>query len=150
MKKADRQAFIKQLIGEHDIETQDDLIEMLESKGIRATQATISRDIRELSIVKTHGGDGRVKYAIFTPNTATNEEKLREVIQDSVLKITKVQFINIIHTSLGTANVVAAVIDDMGSPEIVGTLAGTDTLVIYSPNELAATVVYDRIQSLIL
>ena len=71
MKKAERQRLIKQLIMQQEIETQDELITRLEELGVRATQATVSRDIREMSIVKTHGADGRVKYAIFSQAQGT-------------------------------------------------------------------------------
>ena len=82
MKKAERQRLIKQLIMQQEIETQDELITRLEELGVRATQATVSRDIREMSIVKTHGADGRVKYAIFSQAQGTSsEEKLRESVK---------------------------------------------------------------------
>lgn len=73
--KAERQRLIKQLIMQQDIETQDELITRLEELGVRATQATVSRDIREMSIVKTHGADGRVKYAIFLKHKAQAVKK---------------------------------------------------------------------------
>lgn len=139
MKKTNRQALIKQLILQHDIETQDELIELLEDQGVKATQATVSRDIRELSVVKTRAKNGNVKYTIFTQSTVSDEEKLKESIRDSVIKIQQVQFVNVVHTTLGTANVVAAVIDELNYPEIAGTLAGADTIVIFSPDEQAAT-----------
>lgn len=138
MKKNNRQALIKQLILQHDIETQDELIELLEDQGVKATQATVSRDIRELSVVKTRAKNGNVKYTIFTQSAVSDEEKLKESVRDSVIKIQQVQFVNVVHTTLGTANVVAAVIDELNYPEIAGTLAGADTIVIFSPDEPSA------------
>ena len=77
MKKAERQRLIKQLIMQQEIETQDELITRLEELGVRATQATVSRDIREMSIVKTHGADGRVKYATIYCHLAYRDGKCR-------------------------------------------------------------------------
>lgn len=79
MKKAERQRLIKQLIMQQEIETQDELITRLEEIGVRATQATVSRDIREMSIVKTHGADGRVKYAIFSQAQGTSRREITRI-----------------------------------------------------------------------
>lgn len=150
MKKVDRQRVIKQLITENEIETQDDLIARLEANGIRATQATVSRDIREMSIVKTHEADGKVKYAIFSQTpTSSSEEKLREAVKDSVLSIEQIQFMSIIHTDLGRADVVANFLDEVSYPDVAGTVAGVDTLIIISRSEKEAALFVKRIEEMI-
>ena len=141
MKKAERQRLIKQLIMQQEIETQDELITRLEELGVRATQATVSRDIREMSIVKTHGADGRVKYAIFSQAQGTSsEEKLRESVKDSVV---------ILHTEMGNADVVSNFLDEVAYPEVAGTVAGADTIIVITRSEEDAEHFIERIENMI-
>ncbi|MTD41939.1 arginine repressor [Erwinia sp. CPCC 100877] len=149
MKKVDRQRLIKQLIMENEIETQDDLIALLEQSGVKATQATVSRDVREMSIVKTHGSDGRVKYAIFSQNqAASSEEKLKESIKDSVIRVERVQFMIIVHTDMGAADVVTNFLDEVGYDEIAGTVAGVDTIIIIARSEEEAKTVVAKFEAM--
>ena len=92
---------------QQEIETQDELITRLEEIGVRATQATVSRDIREMSIVKTHGADGRQICNFSQAQGTSSEEKLRESVKDSVVRMERVQFIVILHTEMGNADVVS-------------------------------------------
>jgi transcriptional regulator of arginine metabolism len=149
MKKVDRQRLIKQLIMENEIETQDDLIALLEQSGVKATQATVSRDVREMSIVKTHGSDGRVKYAIFSQNqAASSEEKLKGSIKDSVIRVEQVQFMVIVHTDMGAADVVTNFLDEVGYDEIAGTVAGVDTIIIIARSEEEAQTVVTNFEAM--
>ncbi|MFK4568461.1 arginine repressor [Enterococcus sp. UD-01] len=149
MKKVDRQRLIKQLIMENEIETQDDLIALLEQSGVKATQATVSRDVREMSIVKTHGSDGRVKYAIFSQNqAASSEEKLKGSIKDSVIRVERVQFMVIVHTDMGAADVVTNFLDEVGYDEIAGTVAGVDTIIIIARSEEEAKTVVTNFEAM--
>ncbi|MGY3750011.1 arginine repressor [Vagococcus acidifermentans] len=150
MNKKKRQALIKQLIAKHDIETQDELIDLLKEAGAETTQATISRDIREMHIIKVRDTDGRVKYAIFSPPEEATEDRLREVFHDAVVNITQVQFMNILNTLLGNADVVAAELDELNYPEIVATLAGTDTIVLISKDVEDARIIHDKLQEYII
>ena len=150
MKKAERQRLIKQLIMQQEIETQDELITRLEELGVRATQATVSRDIREMSIVKTHGADGRVKYAIFSQAQGTSsEEKLRESVKDSVVRMERVQFIVILHPEMGNADVVSNFLDEVAYPEVAGTVAGADTIIVITRSEEDAEHFIERIENMI-
>ena len=150
MKKAERQRLIKQLIMQQEIETQDELITRLEELGVRATQTTVSRDIREMSIVKTHGADGRVKYAIFSQAQGTSsEEKLRESVKDSVVRMERVQFIVILHTEMGNADVVSNFLDEVAYPEVAGTVAGADTIIVITRSEEDAEHFIERIENMI-
>lgn len=149
MKKIERQQLIKRLITENEIETQDDLIALLESEGVKATQATVSRDVREMSIVKTHGTDGRVKYAIFSqPQQSSNEEKLKESIKDSVIRMERVQFMVVVHTDMGAADVVTNFLDEVSYDEIAGTVAGVDTIIIIARSEDDAKRVVQRFEAM--
>jgi transcriptional regulator of arginine metabolism len=150
MKKAERQRVIRQLISQYEIETQDELIMRLEEEGVHATQATVSRDIREMSIVKTHTGDGHVKYAIFaqTP-TNSSENKFSESVKDSVVRVDRVQFVVILHTEMGNADVVTNLLDEVNYPEVAGTVSGVDTVIIVTRSEEAAQTFAQRIEDLI-
>lgn len=143
MKKEVRQAKIEQLINQNIISTQGALMKALRENGITATQATISRDIREMKIVKEQDGNGNIRYAIFKANNQSEEERLFQTISETVIGVTKVEFMNIVKTSARNANVIAAIIDDLALDGIVGTLAGFDTLVLISESSQAAQAVYD-------
>lgn len=150
MKKTDRQRVIRQLISQYEIETQDELITRLEAQGVHATQATVSRDIREMSIVKTHTSDGRVKYAIFSQiQTSSSENKLKESVKDSVVRIERVQFVVILHTEMGNADVVTNFLDEVSYPEVAGTVSGVDTVIIVTRSEAAAQSFVQRIEAMI-
>lgn len=133
--KKKRQLLIKQIISQQSIESQHQLLENLAKEGVEATQATISRDIRELRIVKVHDASGLVKYGILPEKNSQPEDQLKEVFKDSVTNVTHVQFMNVVNTLLGTADIVAAEIDELKIDGIVGTLAGTDTIVLISKSE---------------
>lgn len=148
MKKENRQALIKEIISTEKIESQHQLLEELAKHGVEATQATISRDINELRIVKMNDENGNIKYDILPERmTFENDSHLREVLNDSVSQITQVQFMNVVKTLLGTADVVAAEIDELGLSEIVGTLAGTDTIVLISTSEAEAKQINKQLSS---
>lgn len=147
MKKRIRQSLIKKIISEEMIENQHQLIERLKKREIEATQATISRDIKEMNIVKIHDPSGVIKYGFLPKVSVEHDTHLKEVIKDSVYQITQVQFMNIVRTLLGTADIVAAEIDELQLPEIVGTLAGTDTIVLISTSESEAKQINERLLS---
>lgn len=145
MKKSSRQGIIRKLIQEHEIETQEELISLLKIEGIVATQATVSRDIRELGIVKGHSPEGQVKYVMNELSQPLTEERLQEVVAESVQEITLVEFVLVLQTRLGSANVVAAIIDELKLPEIAGTVAGADTLVIIAKGKEEAKALAEKV-----
>lgn len=145
MKKSVRQSRIEQLINQYPIGTQEDLMRHLEEIGISATQATISRDIREMQVVKAQDGTGNLRYTIFKPGNKSEEEHLRETISEVVIGLTRVQFINIIKTLPSNGNLLAAILDDVNLPGVAGTLAGHDTILVISPNEKIAQQLNDEI-----
>lgn len=142
MRKNDRQLLIKQLILDHDISTQEELLNYLKVEGVHATQATISRDIKELNLVKTPVTGGKTKYTLYQSNQ-TSKNKLEATITDRVTGITREEFIVILKTLKGNANAVSALIDDMSFPEVISTLAGHDTVVIFSHNAKEAEKIFD-------
>lgn len=143
MKKSERQMFIKQIVLNHEVSTQDDLLELLEEKGVKATQATISRDIKELNLIKSATSEGGVKYTLYQNTQITMEEKLASTIKSVVTGITHVEFMNVVKTLPGNAHVIGALVDDIHYPEIVGTVAGNDTIMLISESKEVAKKVYD-------
>lgn len=141
MNKAIRQAKIEQLINQFEIATQDELMEKLKENQISATQATISRDIREMQIVKQPNEMGKVRFVRFAKVNDLDQQRLFDAIHDTVVKVEQIQFINIIHTLPSYANMLAAIVDDLQLSNIVGTLAGHDTIVLLSKDLIAATAV---------
>lgn len=147
MRKADRHILIKQLVTNHTIRTQEELLQLLEEQGVTATQATISRDIRDLKIVKAPDLTGQAKFELFQENETQNEEsekqRLLHMIQDVVTKVDRVQFLTIIHTIPDNAPILAAVIDEVPMKEKVCSLGGFDIVVIISRTEEDATIIED-------
>ena len=126
--KSKRQAQILELIREQDIETQNQMMEALALRGIKSTQATLSRDIKELRLVKKLSVNGVYCYA--TPaqdDTNEREIRLRKIFRECVVSFDTAQNLIVIHTLPGLANAAAAALDHMEIQELVGTIAGDDT-----------------------
>lgn len=129
MKRA-RQGKILELINRYEIETQEDLANKLLEAGIPVTQATVSRDIRELSLTKVAGENGRPKYASmdYGGSTTTFTDRYARVLQDGMIAVNQADNIVVIRTVSGMAMAVAAAVDALGMEEIVGSIAGDDTI----------------------
>lgn len=126
--KIGRQAKIVDLISRHDIETQEELAEYLEREGYKVTQATISRDIRELKLTKIATNDGRQKYALMNAGGTGMNEKYLRVLADGFVSMDMAQNILVVKTVSGMAMAVAAALDAMHWSEIAGCIAGDDTI----------------------
>ena len=126
--KIGRHAKIVDLIGKYDIETQEELAEYLKQEGYRVTQATISRDIRELKLTKIATNDGRQKYALMQTQGAGMNEKYLRVLKDGFVSMEMAQNIQAVKTVSGMAMAVAAAIDAMHWSEVAGCIAGDDTI----------------------
>lgn len=135
--KARRHAKILDIIRTSNVETQEELAAALRKEGIEVTQATVSRDIKELRLIKVPLGSGRYKYAIPQERLVGDvAERAHHVFRDSVVNIDYSENLVVIKTLTGNAHAVAAVIDDLEIEEIVGTLAGDDTIfVVVRPRE---------------
>lgn len=137
MRKADRHQLIKQLITNHAVRTQEELLKLLEQQGVTATQATISRDIRDLHIIKTPDETGQGRFEIFqgSRELADDQEELArliQMIQEVVVKVDRVHFLSIVNTLPDNAGLLTNLIDEIEMPEKVNTLAGFDTVIIIS------------------
>ncbi len=126
--KAKRQAKLLELIQNNDIETQEELSDRLEREGYQVTQATISRDIRELKLTKVAMSNGRQKYTALSGTAEDLTKKYERVFRDGFVSMDMAQNILVIKTVSGMAMAVAAALDAMHLHEIVGSIAGDDTV----------------------
>ena len=126
--KTNRQSKIIEIIQKNEVETQDVLSALLEKDGFRVTQATVSRDIRELKLTKIPTAGGRQKYAVITDAPENLSKKYERVLREGFLSMDMAQNILVIKTVSGMASAVCAAIDAMKMREIVGSIAGDDTI----------------------
>ncbi|EFQ53156.1 arginine repressor [Limosilactobacillus oris] len=147
MDRKERRRFIAQLVNERKIETQDELLQLLTDAGIEITQATISRDIHTLNIVKSSDANGHTYYVQLQKDPAHNYDRLYLGIRNNVRTIETVQFINVVKTELNSsyATILAGMFDELDVPEVIGTLAGNDTLILISKTPEDAQKVYQLI-----
>ena len=138
--KSKRQEEILRIIEEVDVETQDQLLEQLRLRGVTSTQATISRDIKELHLIKELTGYGTYKYVVSERKTSLNfAGRLRTIFKEGVTSFDMAQNIVVVKTMPGLASAAGAAVDGMEIPDLVGSLAGDDTaLLIMRTNEAAA------------
>ena len=125
--KGKRQEAILGLVKKYEIETQEELAEKLGKAGFTVTQATISRDIRELKLTKIQRGTKQV-YAALTENKYSNSNKYIDILKHSFVSVDMAQNILVIKTASGTAMAVATALDSLHWDEIVGSIAGDDTV----------------------
>lgn len=128
--KYKRQSEILNLIKTYNIETQDDLIARLKEKDYKCTQATVSRDIRELNIVKVATGKNSFKYALPSHETVRYDEKYQYIIQETILSVDVACNTIVLKTLAGMAQAACAAIEALGLNEIVGCIAGDDTIFV--------------------
>ncbi len=147
--KNKRHQRIIELIEQFDIETQDELVQKLLEDGFNITQATISRDIRELKITKVSNGKGRQKYVVLTNDTEHLADKYIRIIRDGLVDMDTAQNILVIKTVSGMAMAVAAALDAMHLPEVVGSIAGDDTIMVAVRSSQDAILVKDKITEMI-
>jgi len=147
--KSLRQRKIRELISSGEIETQEDLVEALGRANMQVTQATVSRDIKELQLVKVPLENGRYKYSLPQDQRYNPASKLRRALADHFESTEAAENLVVVKCMPGTANTIAALIDGMEWPEIVGSISGDDTtLLICRTKELAAVIV-SRILSML-
>lgn len=142
--KLERQTKIIQLISQNDIETQEELAERLTQEGFVVTQATISRDIRDLKLSKVSSADGRQKYVILPSNAKNLTEKYIRVFRDGYAGMDRAGTMIVVKTLTGLAMAVAAAIDAMNFEEVVGSIAGDDTIFCATRSEEDAKAVMDK------
>lgn len=147
--KVSRHAKIVELISQYDVETQEDLAELLKQEGFKVTQATVSRDIRDLKLTKVQTDNGRQKYVVLLPEENAISEKYKRVLQDGFASMDMAQNILVIKTVSGMAMAVAAAIDNMKWTEVVGCIAGDDTIMCAIRTVDETILVMDKIRKLV-
>ena len=130
-----RQTAILSIIEQNDIETQEELASRLRQMGIDVTQATVSRDIKELRLLKVLSASGGYKYATADKAEHGLSDRFVRIFKDSVLSINYANNIIVIKTLAGSANVAAEAIDSMRLPQILGTMAGDNTILVIVKTE---------------
>jgi len=129
--KSQRHAKIIELINEYNVETQEDLTRLLKENGFDTTQATVSRDIKELRLVKVADESGKYKYAVKVVNHDHKlSAKFSRILEESVIRVDVSTSFVVIHTYPAMAQAAASAIDNMNWDEIVGTIAGDDTIFV--------------------
>ncbi|MCC3358708.1 transcriptional regulator AhrC/ArgR [Bacillus sp. REN16] len=130
MNKGQRHIKIREIITSNDIETQDEIVDILKSEGYNITQATVSRDIKELHLVKVPMIDGRYKYSLPADQRFNPLQKLKRSLMDAFVKIDSAGHMLVMKTLPGNANAIGALIDHLDWEEILGTICGDDTCLI--------------------
>ena len=148
MKKS-RQGRILQLIQEENIETQEELADRLSKEGYVVTQATVSRDIRELKLGKIPSSNGKQKYAVLTQDDAHLADKYIRVLRNGFVSMDNAQNILVIKTVAGMAMAVAAAVDAMKLKEIVGSIAGDDTIMVAIRTTQETQIVMEKIREML-
>ena len=146
--KTKRQNEILQIITARDIETQEELASSLRALGYQVTQATVSRDIRELRLIKVAAKEGGFKYAKPENHETAVSERLTRILTDSLVSVDASGNIIVIKTLSGSANVAAEALDHLGWPEILGTIAGDNTIFMVVRNENDTAEITSRIHKL--
>ncbi len=130
MNKGQRHIRIRELIANNDIETQDELVDRLKKAGFNVTQATVSRDIKELHLVKVPLMDGRYKYSLPADQRFNPLQKLKRALMDAFVKMDNSSHLLVMKTLPGNAMAIGALIDHLDWDEIMGTICGDDTILI--------------------
>jgi len=146
--KSARQIAILEVITEHAVETQEELADALRKRGFQVTQATVSRDIKELRLVKVLSADGAYRYATSDKNENTLNERLIRMFSETVISITSAYNQIIIKTLSASASIAAETIDSLQWPEILGTIAGENTILMIVRSVEEVQSVVDRLNSL--
>ncbi len=146
--KRRRQEKLLDLIAKYEIDTQDELIERLRQHGFDVTQATVSRDIRELKIAKMTVGKGTYRYVLPKPESNDVGMRFNTTLIDSIIAVDHACNIVVLKTYAGLAQAVAVGIDAMKMAQVLGCVAGDDTIMIVSRDEDCAMDIADRIRKL--
>ena len=147
--KVNRHAKIVELVNKYQIETQEELAELLDAEGYKVTQATVSRDIRDLRLTKVQTENGKQKYAALKTTQSELAEKYFRILKDGFVSMGMAQNILVIKTVSGMAMAVAAAIDEMNWPEVLGCIGGDDTIMCAIRTVEEAEKVMEKIRKIV-
>ncbi len=149
MSKGQRHIKIREIIANNEIETQDDLVFALKSAGYNVTQATVSRDIKELHLIKVPLTDGRYKYSLPADQRFNPLQKLKRNLMDAFVRIDSAGHLLVLKTLPGNAMAIAALIDNLDWDDVVGTVSGDDTILVICRTEKDTEIVSNRFLDLL-
>ncbi|PGO23237.1 arginine repressor [Bacillus cereus] len=149
MKKEKRQRLIKQFVKEYEIEKQERLVELLAKKDVLVTQATVSRDIRELNLTKVPSQEGSMIYKFFSEEHLQTDIKLKKKLREVVVKIDCVDQLMVIKTLPGNAHVIGVLFDELDWKEKIGCICGNDTCLIISQSKSDREILEERLNLII-
>jgi transcriptional regulator of arginine metabolism len=147
--KGQRHVKIREIITGHEIETQDELVDSLRSAGFNVTQATVSRDIKELHLIKVPLDDGRYKYSMPADQRFNPMQRLRRALSDHFVSIDYADNLVVLKCLPGTANTICALLDNLEWSEIMGTIGGDDTILIICRSKEQSGSLINQIMSLL-
>src|SRR5687768_5366152 len=145
--KAERQRLIASVITRKRVGSQHELLEALANAGCTVTQATVSRDLRELAVEKTRDDVGRPRYVLLDLRRADPRDSLRRVLAEFGRRVTAAQNVVVVHSELGSAPAIARALDRLEHGLIVGTLAGDDTCLVIADNTADAKALARELRS---
>ncbi|SFA71979.1 transcriptional regulator, ArgR family [Lentibacillus halodurans] len=149
MSKIQRHIKIRELITNNEVETQDELVDELKSLGYNVTQATVSRDIKDLHLVKVPTSNGRYKYSLPADQRFNPLDKLKRLIRDAFVKIEHTSHFIVLKTLPGNAHAIGVLIDNLDWNEIMGTICGDDTCLIICRTEDDSAAIQQRFLSML-
>ncbi|AOZ91448.1 transcriptional regulator AhrC/ArgR [Paenibacillus crassostreae] len=147
--KGQRHIKIREIITQRDIETQDELVEALRSSGFQVTQATVSRDIKELALIKVPTDEGEYKYSVPSAQRYNPVNKLKRALVDNFVHIDHTGNLVVVKCLPGSANAVAVLLDNMEWNQILGTICGDDTILLICRTGEDSEFVISQIMSFI-
>ena len=145
MMRSGRQAAILEIISTQEIETQEELCAALNKRNYSVTQATVSRDIKELRLFKVVGNEKKYKYAYIDEGSNKISPKMHNLFRECVLSMRSAMNQVVIRTLRGNGSNAGMIVDKLNLPEIVGSIAGDDTLLIVTENEEKAKIVVEKL-----
>ena len=145
-----RQKKILELITDNEVETQDQLVSLLRSEGFEVTQATVSRDIKELQLIKSLTGSGRYKYTVNTEKDTPVSDRFIKIFRETVISFIPAQNLIVIKTLSGCASATGEAIDCISVPHIVGSVAGDNTLLLVVDHEDNVEEVISRFNKMLM
>jgi transcriptional regulator of arginine metabolism len=147
--KGQRHVKIREIITNDEIETQDELVESLRKAGFNVTQATVSRDIKELHLMKVPLDDGRYKYSMPADQRFNPIQKLRRALSDHFVSIDFTESLVVLKCLPGTANTICALLDNLEWSEIMGTIGGDDTILVICRSREQSSSFVNQVMSLL-
>lgn len=147
--KMSRQALIREIVENQVIKTQEELAETLRARGMEVTQATVSRDIKEMHLIKVLGEGGIYRYAMTDKEEYSVGGRLIRMLAESVVDIASANNLIVVHTIAGSAHVAGEALDSLKWPEVLGTIAGDNTILVIVRSNEEVDAVRRRFHSII-